>query len=245
MANQQLIDYIRESLSAGISLKKIEKSLLDAGWPEQEVKEVISGAKDISPRKETPPLPEKSSQKTSILAILSLIFAFLFPLVGLILGIIALSEIKKNPSLKGRGLAIAGVIISSFFVLIYLILLLIGYSTISGYLNPGTYIPSSCMLGTGLSCSSFKVDGTANTIALVIRNGMGEDLNPFNVLIAGACDGSALATDGLVDGEEETLIIDCANDITESKFKENIVITYTGESGLPHSKTGSILAQVK
>ena len=130
-------------------------------------------------------------------------------------------------------------------MVISLILIIVTYSAFSGYLNPGKYLPSSCTLGAGLGCSSFKVDGTANTITLVIMNGMGEDLNPFNVLIAGACDGSALATDGLVDGEEETLVIDCASDITGSKFKENIVITYIGESGLPRSKTGSISAQVE
>ncbi|MFH1972316.1 MAG: DUF4190 domain-containing protein [archaeon] len=51
-------------------------------------------------------------RKTNTFSILSLIFAFIFPLLGLIFGVIALVQIKKNPSLKGKGLAIAGIIIS-------------------------------------------------------------------------------------------------------------------------------------
>jgi len=127
---------------------------------------------------------------------------------------------------------------------ILVVLLAIAALAYFGVLNPGKYLPSSCTLGTGLSCTDFKVDGTANTVTLVIRNGMGEDLNPFNVSIAGDCVGEESATDGLVDGEQETIVISCG-DITGSKFKEDIVMTYTGESGLSHTKAGSISAQVE
>ncbi len=128
---------------------------------------------------------------------------------------------------------------------ILVVLLAIAALAYFGVLNPGKYLPSSCTLGTGLSCNDFKVDGTADTVTLVITNGMGEDLNPFNVSIAGDCVGDALAVDGLVDGEKETIIISCASDITGSKFKEDITMQYTSESGLSHTKTGSISTQVE
>ncbi|MBU4284228.1 MAG: hypothetical protein KKA61_02770 [Nanoarchaeota archaeon] len=128
---------------------------------------------------------------------------------------------------------------------ILVVLLAIAALAYFGVLNPGKYLPSSCTLGTGLSCTDFKVDGTANTVTLVIRNGIGEDLNPFSVSIAGDCVGGASATDGLVDGEQETIVISCGSDITSTKFKEDIIMTYTGESLLPHTKTGSISTQVE
>lgn len=49
--------------------------------------------------------------KTNGLAIAALILAFLFPIVGLILGIVALTQIKKTNE-GGKGLAIASIIIS-------------------------------------------------------------------------------------------------------------------------------------
>jgi len=74
-------------------------------------------------------MSNKQTKKTSILAVLSFIFAFLyipffflsgnalgnsvlflFPILPLILGITALFQIKRNSSLKGMGWAIAGII---------------------------------------------------------------------------------------------------------------------------------------
>lgn len=61
--------------------------------------------------------PASSDKKTNVLAIVALILAFIFPLVGLILGIVALAQIKKNKE-AGKGLAVASIIVSSFFTLI-------------------------------------------------------------------------------------------------------------------------------
>jgi tetratricopeptide (TPR) repeat protein len=76
---------------------------------------------ELKPATETP----KPNPKTSTLAILSLIFAIIgicfFPLllVSLILGIIGLFRISKNPAaLTGKGLAVAGIAISAFALLI-------------------------------------------------------------------------------------------------------------------------------
>jgi type II secretory pathway pseudopilin PulG len=61
-----------------------------------------------------------ANQKTNTLAIVGLIFSFLAPLIGLILSIIALSDIKKKHE-GGRGLAIAGIVISTIFTLLFVI----------------------------------------------------------------------------------------------------------------------------
>lgn len=55
--------------------------------------------------------------KTNTLAIVSIVLAFIIPLAGLIFSIIALSQIKNRQE-KGRGLAIAGLIMSAFFSII-------------------------------------------------------------------------------------------------------------------------------
>ncbi|MBS1907172.1 MAG: DUF4190 domain-containing protein [Actinobacteria bacterium] len=47
---------------------------------------------------------------TNIMAILSLVFAFVFSLLGVIFGHVALSQIRRSGE-QGRGLAIAGLVI--------------------------------------------------------------------------------------------------------------------------------------
>ena len=67
--------------------------------------------------------------KTNVLAIVSLVTTFLCSPVGLITGIIALSQIKKTRE-AGRGLALAGVIISSLGIA-----LIIGIFALGGILT--------------------------------------------------------------------------------------------------------------
>jgi hypothetical protein len=57
--------------------------------------------------------------KTNTLAILSLVFAFLVPLVGAILGHVALSQITRRGE-QGRGLALAGIIVGWVLALAWL-----------------------------------------------------------------------------------------------------------------------------
>lgn len=63
---------------------------------------------------------------TNLMAILSLIFAFVFSPAGVVLGHISLSQIKKTGE-QGRGLAIAGLIIgyiSIAFIVIYIVFII-------------------------------------------------------------------------------------------------------------------------
>ena len=130
---------------------------------------------------------------------------------------------------------------------ILVVLIAIAALAYFGVLNPGRYLPSSCTLGPGLSCTDFKVVGANpvnGEVTLVIQNGMGQDLNSINISIVGVCNG---LTEGLAlpDGEEKTFVIPCTAPIIGSKFKEDILIAYTGESLLSHVMTGSISSQVE
>ena len=74
---------------------------------------------------ESPPVigPEATGQtKVSGLAIASLICALLIPPVGLILAIVALRSMKANPAIGGKGVAVAGVVVSSLFTLVFTVL---------------------------------------------------------------------------------------------------------------------------
>ncbi len=63
------------------------------------------------------------------LAILALVFTFLFFPVGFILGIISLSQIKKTHE-KGEWMAIVSIVIGSIFFLFFILMILIGIAWI-------------------------------------------------------------------------------------------------------------------
>jgi len=58
-----------------------------------------------------------AAPRTNVLAIISLIAAFVFPLAGAVTGHIALSQIRKTGE-QGHGLAKAGLILSYVFIAI-------------------------------------------------------------------------------------------------------------------------------
>jgi len=68
---------------------------------------------------------------TSVMAILGLVFAFVFPLVGLILSIIARGQIKRTGQ-RGSGLALAGLILSVVFLVLGIIAVIVAVSSSSG-----------------------------------------------------------------------------------------------------------------
>ena len=72
---------------------------------------------------------QQENQEYNTLSIVAFIFAFLFPPVGFILGIIALSQIKKTNE-KGRGLAIAAIIIGAIFFLFLILMVFVGIAWI-------------------------------------------------------------------------------------------------------------------
>ena len=63
-----------------------------------------------------------AGRPTNVLAIIALIAAFVFPLAGIIVGHIALSQIKKTGE-AGHGLALWGTILGYVFTVLYLIII--------------------------------------------------------------------------------------------------------------------------
>lgn len=89
--------------------------------PAAPVPPVAPAAPQYTPVATPPAAPQYSaipsaapSNRTNVLAILSLVFAFVFSIAGIVLGHMALSQIKKTGE-AGRGLALAGTILSYVF----------------------------------------------------------------------------------------------------------------------------------
>lgn len=74
--------------------------------------------------------PTTPPMRTNTMAILALVFAFLFPLLGAIFGHVALGQIKRSGE-EGKGLALAGVIVGWVFTGIatmYVLLVIVALS---------------------------------------------------------------------------------------------------------------------
>jgi len=70
----------------------------------------------------------KDNKEYNQLAVVALVFAFLIPLLGFVLSIIALFEIK-NKKLTGKDLAVASIAVSSFMMIVTILLTIL---TVSG-----------------------------------------------------------------------------------------------------------------
>jgi uncharacterized protein YacL len=84
----------------------------------------------------TPSYGAPSTQRTNVLAIVSLVSSFFISIVGIITGHIALSQIKKTGE-QGRGLAIAGLIIGYIGLVVGIILAIFWFAVIGAAINEG------------------------------------------------------------------------------------------------------------
>jgi len=126
-------------------------------------------------------------KRYSTLAIAAIIFSLLFfipffPLIGVIAGVGALVSISKDKKLKGKGLAIAAIIIGSLITISYVFLFVAAYgffiSIFGGILNVAQKDP---LLGIE-SCKSEKPGFAKDmciimTLSININNTQGIDQN--------------------------------------------------------------------
>ena len=75
---------------------------------------------------------------TNTMAILALVMAFIFPLAGLILGILARRQIARTGE-EGSGLALAGIIVGGFFTAIFALFLILALVAFAGTASYSTY----------------------------------------------------------------------------------------------------------
>ena len=158
-------------------------------------------------------------------ALISFILSFLFPPLGLVFGIIALVQISKNERYKGKGFAIAGVIISSVILAVFLLML----ASVLVYLSTLPLLPDTCDATEPFTCYGLKVEedtfGTSDTLTLTIKaEGITEDasLNKFTKI---AVNGKPC----LFGGEISTSLINTK--ATEDIREFGVTFTCVGELG--------------
>ena len=77
-------------------------------------------------------------RQTNTMAILALVMAFIFPVAGLILGILARKQIARTGE-EGSGLALAGIIVGGFFTAIFALFVILALVAFAGTASYSTY----------------------------------------------------------------------------------------------------------
>ena len=120
---------------------------------------------------------------------------------------------------------------------ILVVLVAIGALAYFGILSPSKFLPSSCMLSGGFSCTQYKV--TASSVTIGVQNNLGVDADQVNVTLDCAS-GTVLTYNNVVNGNALSPIpvFNCTN--TGTKFKGNFNVTFirSGDS-LAHTTSGS------
>ena len=95
-----------------------------------------------------PPAYAPGPQKTNTMAILGLIFAFVFSPLGIVFSAIGLSQIKKRRE-GGRGLAVAGLVLSVVFLLLSLALFFFAFAAVTEAAAPAGAVETEAVVAAG------------------------------------------------------------------------------------------------
>ncbi len=193
-----------------------------------------------SEQQTTPSEPQQTAggQQTSVLAIISLIVSFLLGPIGLILGIIALVQINKDPNLKGKGLAIAAIVIGSLG-LVLVFLMMVGSLAYFGVLSPDKFLSERCSMQPGFACLDFAyADGS---VEIRMQNAIGYELQEFELSLNGhACSPSSIS---IANGRTQTFTcpVTGAGDMFSGDFS---MLYLNPNTGMKHTGSGVIMFKI-
>ena len=122
---------------------------------------------------------------------------------------------------------------------ILVFLIVIGTLSYFGVLSPDKFLPSKCLLPAGIACSDFNV--ASNAVQIVLTNSLGQDITITDINIKD-CQGDPLGPSLLRNGQKATFTVGMCT-LSEEKYSSELNVTYTGESGLEHTVTGTITAR--
>jgi len=127
---------------------------------------------------------------------------------------------------------------------ILVVLVAIGALAYFGVLSPDRFLPSKCQLPAGIACTDFLVDGNANTVTVVLRNGLGFDLTGVTVGVTGCTDPAAVALNN--GAQQQFVTTACTSTTSGSKYSGDFNVTYTNaDTSLTHKIQGSITGRVE
>ncbi len=157
--------------------------------------------------------------------------------------------IKKTMTIKKRKSQAALEFIMTYGWAILVVLVAIGALAYFGVLSPDKFLPSKCVLQSGIACLDHKA--TATTLEVVIQNSLGFDITIDNVK-AGKCTPSG-SKGALANGAQLKLTaggvgaLSCTGILAgASKFNEELNVTYTvTETGIQHNNRGQITTRIE
>ena len=92
-----------------------------------------------------------------------------------------------------------------------------------GVLSPEKFLPEKCLMETGFTCISSKVEPAQSTI--VLSNGLGKSLIIDSIQIGGC---TTTFSDSMMTEEEKTFVITgCSNGDLRETFKGEVAVKFT------------------
>ena len=126
---------------------------------------------------------------------------------------------------------------------ILVVIIAIGALAYFGVLSPQKFLPEACILESGFSCTSHKVE--ISKITLILKNSKGRDITVTHIKI-GDCESDF--TQDLLNGAENTFNVGgtCANGIQKERFQGEITISYTEkDTSLTRTSFGHLNSKIE
>lgn len=191
-----------------------------------------------------------TSPKTNVLAVLGLIFAFFIPLIGIICSIIGLSQANKKGE-KGKGLAIAGIIISVIIGLLQILTVVLIVVAVNSNVTLKTYRDStvgySVKYPDDWSITPQNVDGGKGIVIKKSTDETGKVVGQEEVVyIPAPANGyskdvlQAIA-DSIKKSNNGTTTVYETRGLKNGLDTLTLITTYDGENGKVKAKTSIIL----
>ena len=126
---------------------------------------------------------------------------------------------------------------------ILVVLVAIGALAYFGVLSPDRFLPAKCQLPAGIACTDFKVDAGTSTVTVVLRNGLGFDIDTISVE-ADKC--TTPATGSLANGKQSQFAVTGCTLTSGNKYSGDVNVTYTNiDTGLTHKIQGTIIGRAE
>ncbi len=130
---------------------------------------------------------------------------------------------------------------------ILVVLVAIGALAYFGVLSPDRFLPAKCQLPAGIACTDFRIDGVANTLTIVLRNGLGFDTTAVGIYATGCTESTG---NTLNNGQQANFPLTCSADpdtlVSGQKYSGDVNVTYTNvDTDLAHKVQGTITGRVE
>ena len=122
-----------------------------------------------------------------------------------------------------------------------------------GVLNPGKFLPESCVIGApGFACNDKKITSTVATF--VVQNGLGSNIATGSTLTLDGTENhgaTCLATSGgastVLDGRSTTYTVSVTGCglVAGTKFKAKTILSYQPVGGIAHTLIGDVVGKAE